>query len=60
MIEDLQRCFKFAYSYSILFIKLLTRYAEKEFTVAWLPEDGISRCRNALEQKSVCYLLYTV
>jgi hypothetical protein len=29
-------------------------------TVDWLPEDGINRCWNVMEQKLVCDLVYMV
>jgi len=48
------------YSYSALLVESLSRCVEKRITVDWLPKYGISKCQNALEQKLVCDLVYTV
>ena len=48
-----------AYGHSAPFLKPLSRCVEKRITADWLPEDGISRCRNSSEQKLVGDLVYT-
>lgn len=48
------------YSHSALHVKSPSRCVEKRITVVGLPEDGISRCQNVLEQKLVHDLVYMV